>query len=106
MALLPAGIASISEKPTNLSLEIPLYASPHFDLSPEITIISSASSPWGTPLEACPYDHSPPERPLVPTSSTDWEARKEVIGELYMSQNLILNDVMKIMLSRHKFKAT
>jgi len=106
MALLPTRTTSISEKPANIGLEIPLYASPHFDLSPEITIISNSSSPWGTSLEAGSYDLSPPERPLVPTSSTDWEARKEVIGELYMSQNLILNDVMKIMLSRHKFKAT
>ncbi|KAK1830570.1 hypothetical protein QBC39DRAFT_409881 [Podospora conica] len=106
MALLSTGTTSNSEKPTNLTLDIPLYAGPHFDLSPDITILSSSSSPWGTPLEGGSYDHSPQERPLVPTSSTDWEARKEIIGELYMTQNLILNDVMKIMLSKHKFKAT
>lgn len=48
----------------------------------------------------------PIERPTVPSSSADWEAKKEIIGELYMTQNLILNDVMKIMYSQHKFKAT
>ncbi|KAK0725986.1 Clr5 domain-containing protein, partial [Lasiosphaeris hirsuta] len=46
------------------------------------------------------------DRPLVPTSAADWEAKKDVINELYMARNLILNDVMAIMLSKHNFKAT
>jgi len=46
------------------------------------------------------------DRPLIPTNSADWEAKKEVIKELYMTQNLILNDVMQIMVSEHRFKAT
>lgn len=51
-------------------------------------------------------DSPSPERPLIPTNSADWEAKKEVIKELYMTQNLILNDVMQIMVSEHRFKAT
>jgi hypothetical protein len=46
------------------------------------------------------------ERPLVPTSAADWEDKKDTIEGLYMTQNLILNDVIEIMLSEHKFKAT
>ncbi|KAK3903687.1 Clr5 domain-containing protein [Staphylotrichum tortipilum] len=47
-----------------------------------------------------------PTRPMVPTSSSDWEARKQTIRELYMDQNMILNEVIDIMLTKHKFKAT
>ncbi|KAL2134969.1 hypothetical protein VTI74DRAFT_10196 [Chaetomium olivicolor] len=47
-----------------------------------------------------------PERPLVPTSAADWELRKPIIRKLYMDQNMILNEVIEIMLSRYKFKAT
>ena len=46
------------------------------------------------------------ERPLVPTNAADWEAKKDIIQELYMNKNLILNDVVNIMLSTHSFKAT
>lgn len=45
-------------------------------------------------------------RALVPTCSADWEAKKSIIKELYMGQNLILNDVVEIMQSVHNFKAT
>jgi len=47
-----------------------------------------------------------PTRPMVPTSSSDWEVRKQTIRELYMDQNMILNEVIDIMLTKHKFKAT
>ncbi|KAK4227404.1 hypothetical protein QBC38DRAFT_364390 [Podospora fimiseda] len=46
------------------------------------------------------------EKPLVPTSAADWEAKKDIIQQLYMEKNLILNDVMDIMTKDHKFKAT
>lgn len=46
------------------------------------------------------------ERIVVPSSPADWEAKKDIIGELYMTQNLILNDVIKIMCTQHHFKAT
>lgn len=49
---------------------------------------------------------SPPKKPLVPTGQADWESRKNIIRELYMDQNLILNEVMEIMLKKHNFKAT
>ncbi|KAK4140123.1 uncharacterized protein C8A04DRAFT_40138 [Dichotomopilus funicola] len=49
---------------------------------------------------------TPPERPIVPTSPGDWEAKKQIIRELYMDQNMILNEVMEIMVTKHKFKAT
>lgn len=46
------------------------------------------------------------ERIVVPSSPADWEEKKDIIGELYMTQNLILNDVIKIMYTQHHFKAT
>ena len=48
----------------------------------------------------------PPERPMVPTSASDWETKKQIIRELYMEQNMILNEVIDIMISKYKFKAT
>jgi hypothetical protein len=47
-----------------------------------------------------------PERARLPTGSADWEAKKEIIREHYMEKNMILNEVMEIMLTKHKFKAT
>ena len=47
-----------------------------------------------------------PERPVVPSSTADWEAKKDIIHDLYMNQNLILNEVIDIMLATHNFKAT
>lgn len=49
---------------------------------------------------------TPAERPIVPTCASDWESRKRIIRELYMDQNMILNEVMEIMIARHRFKAT
>ncbi len=43
---------------------------------------------------------------MVPTCAGDWESRKRTIGELYMDQNMILNEVIEIMLTKYKFKAT
>ncbi|KAK4186340.1 hypothetical protein QBC35DRAFT_387434 [Podospora australis] len=76
-----------------------------YDETHDVTTASSVDSmdfddvllPAGTEME---------EKPLVPSSSADWEAKKSVIKELYMDQNQILNDVMKTMLETHKFRAT
>ncbi|KAK4169758.1 hypothetical protein QBC43DRAFT_329341 [Cladorrhinum sp. PSN259] len=46
------------------------------------------------------------EKPLVPSSAADWEAKKDIIYKLYMEDNIILNDVIQVMLEKHKFKAT
>ncbi|KAK3988437.1 hypothetical protein QBC44DRAFT_243684 [Cladorrhinum sp. PSN332] len=46
------------------------------------------------------------EKPLVPTSAADWEAKKDIIQQLYMERNIILNDVIDIMIKEHRFKAT
>ena len=46
------------------------------------------------------------ERPMVPTNASDWESRKQIIRELYMEQNMILNEVIEIMITKYKFKAT
>jgi hypothetical protein len=48
----------------------------------------------------------PLERPMVPTSASDWETKKQIIRELYMEQNMILNEVIDIMITKYKFKAT
>jgi hypothetical protein len=47
-----------------------------------------------------------PERPMVPTSAADWESKKQIIWELYMDQNKTLTEVIQIMITKHKFKAT
>lgn len=59
-----------------------------------------------TVTSATPTSHTLPERPLVPTCPADWEAKKDIIYDLYMNKNFILNDVVEIMLSSHRFKAT
>ncbi|KAK3489551.1 uncharacterized protein B0T23DRAFT_431000 [Neurospora hispaniola] len=59
-----------------------------------------------TVTRATPTNHTLPERPLVPTCPADWEAKKDIIYDLYMNKNFILNDVVEIMLSTHRFKAT
>ncbi|KAK3372246.1 hypothetical protein B0H63DRAFT_496834 [Podospora didyma] len=48
----------------------------------------------------------PPEKPLIPASALDWEAKKDLVFKYYMQQNLILNDVIEIMQRKHNFKAT
>lgn len=61
----------------------------------------------GQPVtKATPTNNTLPERPLVPTCPADWEAKKDIIYDLYMNKNFILNDVVEIMLSTHRFKAT
>ncbi len=47
-----------------------------------------------------------PDRPMVPACAGDWESRKRTIEELYMDQNMILNEVIQIMQTKYKFKAT
>lgn len=60
----------------------------------------------GQPATRSPSHNTLPERPLVPTCPADWEAKKDIIYDLYMNKNFILNDVVEIMLSTHRFKAT
>jgi hypothetical protein len=43
---------------------------------------------------------------MVPTGASDWESRKQIIRELYVEQNMILNEVIEIMITKYKFKAT
>ena len=85
----------------DFSLHLDIHTSPQSDYS-------NRGSPTSSPPchDDDISDSLSQDRPLVPTSSADWEAKKDVIMELYMTQNLILNDVIQIMLSEHKFKAT
>ncbi|KAK0654962.1 Clr5 domain-containing protein, partial [Cercophora newfieldiana] len=92
---------SSPDESSDFSLQLAFPTSPRSDYS-------NGESPPSSPPS---HDDDVPDllsqdRPTVPTSSTDWEAKKDVIMELYMTQNLILNDVIQIMLSKHKFKAT
>ncbi len=59
--------------------------------------------------------NTPPDEPqgteskepvVIPTSQLDWESRKQVIQDLYLSQNLPLAEVVRKMHSQHRFKAT
>ncbi|KAK0633841.1 Clr5 domain-containing protein [Immersiella caudata] len=92
---------SSPESASSLSVHLALQASPRSDYSSSLSPPTSPSSHDDDVSELTSQD-----RPLVPTSSADWEAKKGIIMELYMTQNLILNDVIQIMLSEHKFKAT
>jgi len=67
--------------------------------SPE-TSQTSAETVNGAATELTPI------RPLIPTCAGDWESRKQIIRELYMDQNMILNEVIEIMVNKYKFKAT
>lgn len=43
---------------------------------------------------------------MVPTSASDWESKKHIIRELYINQDLFLNEVIEIMTTKYNFKAT
>lgn len=93
----------------------PICASPLHPSSPPSPDAMIGAAPAELSIPVFGEDDSPapptnpegsPERPLVPTNAADWEAKKDIIQELYMNKNLILNDVVNIMLSTHNFKAT
>ncbi|KAL1841736.1 hypothetical protein VTJ49DRAFT_6650 [Mycothermus thermophilus] len=46
------------------------------------------------------------ERPRVPACAADWEAMKDIMRDLYIDQNKILKEVVEIMITQYKFKAT
>src|SRR5689334_17554950 len=89
-------------------------SSPEYPFLPTVslqfseTVFARTKTHWRAGLlsERNADENGPADRPTVPSSPADWEAKKEIIASLYMTQNLILNDVMKIMLTEHKFKAT
>jgi hypothetical protein len=39
-------------------------------------------------------------------TSAEWEAKREIIQQLYVDENKPLHEVMKVMESKHLFKAT
>lgn len=85
----------------------PLEPSGHAPLVAVPGLFESPAESGGQQLEhAAPIVEPPAERPVVPTSSADWEVRKHIIQDLYMDRNLILNEVIDIMLKKHNFKAT
>jgi len=42
----------------------------------------------------------------TPSNQADWESVKAVIGDLYLRDNLRLQDVIELMRETHKFRAT
>ncbi|KAL2157863.1 hypothetical protein VTH06DRAFT_4916 [Thermothelomyces fergusii] len=53
------------------------------------------------------FDREPqPGRPMIPVSASDWESKKQIIWELYIDQNMFLNEVIEIMITKYNFKAT
>ena len=85
-----------------------LFGSPKFLNPQELRLIPEASSTSPENYQALipAPDLLSGRRPMVPTCAGDWESRKLTIGELYMDQNMILNEVIEIMLTKYKFKAT
>ena len=97
---------------------IPTYRpSPQYPTIPVLVGLSTSSYPSYTtwtpeltpsfyiePGESTPAE--PTDRPIVPTCAADWEAKKDVIRELYMEKNMVLNEVIAIMQEKYKFKAT
>lgn len=47
-----------------------------------------------------------PSTAMIPRRAEDWEPFKDIIRDLYLTQNVILNDVMIIMDRKHNLKAT
>ena len=83
------------------------FGSPKFLDPQELRLIPEASSTRPENVQALnPAPDLLSGRPMVPTCAGDWESRKRTIGELYMDQNMILNEVIEIMLTKYKFKAT
>lgn len=74
---------------------------PHFTLGSHL--LSDSDSDRGIDGAAA---EAVPEKPVVPTSAADWEAKKDIIQDLYMDKNYILNDVIEMMVKDHRFKAT
>jgi len=108
----PSRDSDADDKDHDLS---PISGSPHHPSSPQSPDAMVGTAPaevvipvFGEDDGAAPPTNpeGSPERPLVPTNAADWEAKKDIIQELYMDKNLILNDVVNIMLSTHNFKAT
>jgi hypothetical protein len=53
------------------------------------------------------YHENSPAKPLIiPACAADWEAVKETIRGLYIEENKILKEVIEIMVTKHRFKAT
>ena len=91
MALQPTALATLS------------FPKPPESLTPK-TVPNTSPSQLKSDQDAVAEPF--PERARLPTGSADWEAKKEIIREHYMEKNMILNEVMEIMLTKHKFKAT
>jgi hypothetical protein len=49
---------------------------------------------------------SPSSALIVPRRAEDWEPWRSVIRDLYITQNVILKDVMAIMEEKHNLRAT
>ncbi|KAK0612430.1 Clr5 domain-containing protein [Bombardia bombarda] len=74
--------------------------------SPFCSNSPSATAHKNVECDDAPEAATSSDHPLVPNCPADWEAKKEIIYELYIQQNRILNDVVSIMLSTHRFRAT
>ncbi|KAK4233936.1 hypothetical protein C8A03DRAFT_19079 [Achaetomium macrosporum] len=70
------------------------------------TTLETSSTGTEPDQDGVPVAEPLADRPMVPTTPADWESKKQIIRELYMDQNKILNEVIEIMITKHKFKAT
>lgn len=76
----------------------------HFRHHPTNTMHASAEPAPTARLER--HDADSDDRPKVPRSADEWESKKPIIRELYITQNIRVQDVAEIMASVYKFKAT
>lgn len=47
-----------------------------------------------------------PGQPIIPRKNQDWDPWKDVLYELYITQNRILRDIIGIMETKHNLRAT
>ncbi|KAL2173907.1 Clr5 domain-containing protein, partial [Thermothelomyces heterothallicus CBS 202.75] len=74
---------------------------------PRKWLADTATSEPQRRVQDSPFDREPlPGRPMVPVSASDWESKKHIIRELYIDQNMFLNEVIEIMICKYNFKAT
>ncbi|KAK3934914.1 hypothetical protein QBC46DRAFT_462385 [Diplogelasinospora grovesii] len=75
------------------------------DLVQSVANINNSSSVRDGAAAAAPTEGG--QEPLmVPGSAADWEAKKDIIEDLYLKKNLILNEVIVVMTNTHRFRAT
>jgi len=74
--------------------------------SPVHAASTAGAKPPTDGSESTTPDSTSSDRAYVPASADDWEAKKNIIEELYFRRNIRVQDVAEIMETAYRFKAT